>query len=309
MKTSIESDALLSREELHALLEEMPTGWSEQAAEASSATAGVPDIELQRANEEFAFEQGLILSNRHQRVIGFSLIGQREIEMSELTELMLPTDLAGGFQILPKGLEGFVLLSRPFFFQLLSMSFGSGPTLKPVRPPTREYTRIERRFYGQAVREMLEQVGRAWSAITPVSLAWGGLVSRATVADSQAGSAILATFDVRGFGEACRVRIAIPADAFAGREGAKSKSGLAGKLSAGVSVLEVPLRLRAQVGTADMSLAEVGGLSVGQLIPLDAPADGSMTVRIGNSEKFKGVAGKRGSKRAIQLVERLGGAE
>lgn len=305
----MDPDALLSREELNALLEEMPAAWSEGAGESGAAASGGADIELQRANEDFAFEQGLILSNRHQRVIGFSLIGQREIEMSELTELMLPTDLAGGFQVLPKGVEGFVLLSRPFFFQLLSMSFGSGPTLKPVRPPTREYTRIERRFYGQAVREMLEQIGRAWSAIAPTTLSWGGLVRRSTVAESEAGPAILSTFDVRGFAEACRVRIAVPLDAFAGRDASKSKSGLVGKLSAGVSVLEVPLRLRAQVGTADMSLAELGGLAVGQLIPLDAPADGSVTVRIGEREKFKGVAGTRGAKRAIQLVERLDGAE
>lgn len=305
----MDPDALLSREELSALLEEMPAAWSEGGSENAAPTSRATELDLQRANEEFAFEQGLFLSNRHQRVISFSLIGQREIEMSELTELMLPTDLACGFDVLPRQCEGYLLLSRPFYFQLLSMNFGSGPKLKSVRPPTREYTRIERRFYGQVAREMLEQLGRAWSAITPVTLSWGGLASRAAVSESEGGRALLATFDVRGFGEACRLRVAIPAEAFEHREGAGTRGGSSKKAAAGVSVLEVPLRLRAQVGTAEMSLAEVGELAVGDLIPLDVPADGALTIRIGSHEKFKAIAGTRGAKRAVQFVERLDGAE
>ena len=142
MRSSQSAEAVLSREELEALLEEMPRVLEERENEIEPGRPQVADVELQRANEDFAFEQGLALSNCYQRVIGFSLIGQREIEMSELAELMLPTDLVVAFQILPKDVEGYLLLSRPLFFQLLSMSFGSGPTIKPTRPPTREPTRI-----------------------------------------------------------------------------------------------------------------------------------------------------------------------
>ncbi len=70
--------------------------------------------------------------------------------------------------------------------------------------------------------------------------------------------------------------------------------------------MDVPIRLRAQVGTAELSLSEVAGLKPGTSIVLDSPSDGSLTVRIGNQDKFSGVAGTRGPKRAIQLGERLG---
>lgn len=212
-------EAVLSREELDALLEEMPRVWSDRGREGIGARARLADLDLQRANEAFAGEQARMLSNRHQRVISIALIGHREIDTAELAELMLPTDLAAEFQILPRGYEGFLLLSRPLFFQLLSMNFGSGPTIKPTRPPTRDYSRIERRFYDRAAREMIDQLSAAWKRVNKVDVMYGGLASRASVAESQAGDALLATFDVKGFGEACRIRVAIPIEAFARREG------------------------------------------------------------------------------------------
>lgn len=309
MRGAAAEGAVLSREELDALLEEMPKIWSSREAEAGSDRQRGVDIALQRANENFALEQSSMLSNRQQRTITFTLIGQREIELAELAELMLPTDIAVAYQIMPKGYEGFLLLSRPFFFQMLSMSFGSGPTIKSTRPPTREYSRIERRFYARAAREMMTQLEIAWSTITPLTLAWGGLATRAAVGDSDAGNAVLATFDVKGFGEACRVRVGIPVEAFGARAGISPIKNTARSKVAGVSVMDVPIRLRAQVGTAEMSLGEVVRLKPGSSIVLDSPSDGSLIVRIGNEDKFSGIAGTRGAKRAVQLGERIGMVE
>lgn len=309
MKRAGKEDPVLSREELEALLEEMPKVLTDRESDFEPGRPQVAEIELHGANEDFAFEQGLVLSNRYQRVIGFSLIGQREIEMSELAELMLPTDLVAGFQLMPKGFEGYLLLSRPFFFHLLSMSFGSGPTIKPTRPPTREYSRIERRFYSRAASEMLLQFGKAWSKVTETSVVYEGLLSRASVADSMNGYAVLATFDVKGFSESCRVRVAIPAAAFTAREGAVAKSSTGFGMSHGVSLNDVPIRLRARAGTAELSLAEVGKLSPGDVIPLDAASDGSLTIQIGSEDRFRGIPGAQGARRAVQLSERIGQAE
>lgn len=309
MRSGAHEEAVLSREELDALLEEMPKVLSDREKEFEPGRPRVADVDLQRANEDFAFEQGLALSNRYQRVIGFSLIGQREIEMSELAELMLPTDLVVAYQMAPQDLEGYLLLSRPFFFQLLSMSFGSGPTIKPTRPPTREYSRIERRFYARAARELLDQFAVSWSRVSPTTLDIAGLQSRASVAESLSGYAVLATFDVKGFSESCRVRVAIPASAFTAKEGASTKAAPVLGLGSGISVMDVPIRLRAQVGTAELSLSDVGRLQEGTLIPLESASDGSLTIRIGQQEKFKGVAGTQGARRAVQLSERIDGPE
>jgi flagellar motor switch protein FliM len=299
---------ILTREELDALLAEMPTLLAERAAEAEGEGAPAPDLELERANEAFGFEYGRSLSNRHERVIQFSLIGQRPIELSELAELMLPTDVVASFQILPKGLSGMLLLSRPFFFQMLCMLFGAGPSLKPVRPPTREYTRIERRFYGRIAKEMIAKLEEQWQTLGQVSLVWNGLLGRASVGEGESRAASLATFDVKGFGETCRVRLAVPAEAFR-RAGAAPVKAIKASSQAGPSLLEVPIRLRAQVGTAELTLAEVGRLQVGQSIPLEVPSDGSLTVRIGAQEKFRGIPGTRGPKRAVQLQERIEASE
>jgi hypothetical protein len=199
---------ILSREELDALLAEMPSLLSERDAGTPDSVSRESDLELERANELFGFEYGRALSNRHERVIHFALIGQREIEISEVAELMLPTDLVGVFQIQPRGLTGLLLLSRPFFFEMICTLFGAGPNIKPIRPPTREYTRIERRFFMRIAKEMLAKLEEQWQALEPVTLAWVGMQGRSVIAKSEARSALLATFDVRGFTESCRVRVA-----------------------------------------------------------------------------------------------------
>lgn len=308
MTKAVADAEILSREELDALLAEMPGLLAERAAEAEGESARAPDLELERANEAFGFEYGRSLSNRHERVIQFSLIGQREIELAELAELMLPTDVVGSFQIMPKGYGGLLLLSRPFFFQMLCMYFGAGPNLKPGRPPTREYTRIERRFYTRIAKEMIGKLEEQWQGLAPVSLVWNGVVGRAAVGEGDSRPASLATFDVKGFSETCRVRLAVPSEALR-RAGAASPKAVRTSTQAGPSLLEVPIRLRAQVGTADLTLADVGRLQVGQSISLEVPNDGTLTVRIGERDKFRGIAGTRGSKRAVQLQERIEASE
>ena len=280
-----------------------------EATSSGPERIAVAESDLQDANEGFAYAHGLKLSNRHQRVLTFSVIGQRQVQVDELAELMLPTDLLVAFRVMPSGAQGYLLLSRPFFFQMLSMSFGSGPTIKPTRPPTREYSRIERRFYERTAREMITEFERQWQTIAPITLEWRGLVGRSAVADAKAAQASLATFEVKGFGEACRVRVAVPAEAFPALVDEQALRSAQDAASTGVSVLEVPLRLRAQVGTAELSLAEVGALHLGQSISLDAPSDGSLVVKMGGREKFRGVAGTRGARRAVQLTQRMHGAE
>lgn len=309
MNSGASEEAILSREELDALLEEMPQLLSVEAEEAVPAWPRSVDLELQRANEMFASEQGQTLSNRHQRVISIHLIGHREIDLPELAEIMLPTDLAAGFRVLPMNLDGFMLMSRPFFFQLLSMNFGAGPTIKPTRPPVREYSRIERRFYARATREMLARVAAAWTTIVPVELSHQGLTSRASIAEAENVPVVLATFDVKGFGESCRIRIAVPAECFT-RSGQAPESSR-GRIKRGpeVSVKGVPIQLRAEAGSCVKSLSELGSLKVGDLITLDTPSDGSLTIRMGDRAKFKAIAGTQGTKRAIQLIECLEGME
>ena len=309
MNTTGSEEAVLSREELDALLAEMPQLLEAESEEAEVAWPRSVDLELQRANALFATEQAQALSNRHQRVISIHLIGHRDVDLPELAEMMLPTDLAAGFRVMPKGFEGYLLLSRPFFFQLLSMSFGAGPTIKPTRPPVRDYSRIERRFYARAANEMVDRIGSAWSTIMPVALDMHGLVSRASVAEVEAAPVVLATFEVRGFGEACRIRLAIPAECFGKETASPDVSRIRSKRGPEVSLEKVPIRLRAEVGEAKMNLGEIGRLRVGDLIPIETSTDGHLRIRVGERVKFKAIAGVQGARRAVQLTERVEGRE
>lgn len=309
MNATGQEEPILSREELDALIEEMPQLLDTEQEEAVLPWPRSVAVDLERANQAFAAEQGQSLSNRYQRVLQISLIGHREIELPELAEIMLPTDLCAGFRVMPKAFEGFLLLSRPFFFHLLSMSFGAGPTIKPTRPPVRDYTRIERRFYVRAAREMLSIVESCWLPLGEVELDYTGLAGRTAVSESEPAPVLLATFEVKGFGEPCRIRMAVPAECFSKAaalpEGQRSRA----KRGPEMSVEGVPIELRAEVGSAVRTLSEIGRLGVGDVLPLDTPSDGSLTVRIGNRAKFRAIAGTQGAKRALQLTERIEGSE
>ncbi len=309
MSQAAADTGILSREELDALLSEMPGLLDGRDVDEEGTSSRESQLELERIHQAFALEYGRALANRHERALSLVLIGQREIESRELAELMLPTDVVGSFQIQPKGCAGYILLSRPFFFQMLCLLFGAAPGLKTIRPPTRDYTRVERRFYTRVAKEMIAKLEEQWQKeAATVSLVWNGILPRVAIGEGDTRSTWLATFDVKGFGETCRVRIAIPAEVLR-RPGASPSRVSKPVPSGGPSLLEVPIRLRAQVGTAELSLGEVGRLAVGQTIALDVPSDGTLTVRIGEQEKFRGIAGTRGAKRAVQLQERIEGAE
>jgi hypothetical protein len=107
------------------------------------------------------------------------------------------------------------------------------------------------------VKEMLAKLEEQWQTLAPVTLAWTGMQGRSVIAESETRSALLATFDVRGFSETCRVRLAVPSEAFR-KVGAAPTRSAKPVAQPGVSLLDVPIRLRAQVGTVELTLAEVG---------------------------------------------------
>ena len=116
------------------------------------------------------------------------------------------------------------------------MSFGAGPTIKPTRPPTREYSKIERRFYRSRREGNGRAVGNCLARVVsdPAGLEWARLVALRWRNPTRE-NAILATFDVKGFGEACRVRVAIPADPFGTRDGASPRKSTARTPAAEIS--------------------------------------------------------------------------
>lgn len=68
---------------------------------------------------------------------------------------------------------------------------------------------------------------------------------------------------------------------------------------------EVRLSLSAELGQARLTLGELLGLEVGDVVPLEAPREAPVTVLVAGRRKFRGRPGRSGRHLAVQITEVL----
>jgi flagellar motor switch protein FliM len=70
-------------------------------------------------------------------------------------------------------------------------------------------------------------------------------------------------------------------------------------------LLDVSLEVAVDLGTADLTLARLLELAVGDLVPLDVGRDGPVVVRVAGEPRFHGAPGVQGGNNAVRITERL----
>lgn len=303
-------EPVLSQEELAALLERLSdrspgTGWAGQLRKETASESRLVALSLERASEMFADRISRDMSNVFQTRILFSLIDWREAEVEELEQLMVPNDRAVVFDLKPGAGHGILLIGRTFLFQLLCMNFGASPALKRSAVPNRPYTPIECRFYRKFAGELLDRLGEAWSEDTKLQPKITSLIGRQHVREEAAEELFLATFDVGGFGEVCRLRVAIPKAAFEDRVAAAREVASMGGGHVEETVLDMALTLRAEIGTIEMSLRNFSNLAVGDVLPVRGVEGGELLASVAGIPKFYAIRGAVGRRLAIQLQDRI----
>jgi len=304
-----EKEAILTREELDALLASLelpaePEPWRRVGVGSLAARSRAVSIALMRAMDAFGEEESRRMSNLHQITLRLSLIGWREVERWELAEAMLPTDKAVLFSVGSGGAEGALVIGRPLLFHLLALHFGAHPQSRTLPPPARPYTRIETRFYQRFARDLLEDLEAAWSSVLPLHPRITGVVDKEVVAEKADERIFYASFDVRGFGEVCRLRVALPTSALADLE-RSTRDARSGNAPVEEAVRDMEVEVHAELGTVQLPLSRLARLQVGEVLPLQTSEDGDLVVRVGETPKFKAVHGSVGSRAAIKLTERV----
>jgi flagellar motor switch protein FliM len=262
-------------------------------------------IAAMRTMELFAERQSRQLSNVHQASLKLSLIGWREIEQWEFAQAMLPVDRALRFTMEPSGASGYLLMGRSLFFSLLSVNLGAAPSAKPAPIPKRAYTKIEERFLRKFGFELLGELERAWNGAIPATAKAARLVERSWLDARPHDSLFYATFDLAGFPDVCRLRIGIPMAPFAELERAARDAAPTGDTPIEAALLDMPLTVNAELGSIRLSLAQLTQLAVGDVFPVETSESGDLTVRIGDTAKFRAQRGSLGGRMAIQLTERV----
>lgn len=307
---------VLSREELDALLSslaeeradlERRDGAGSPFRREKRARAKKPVLpSLLRGIEWFSLQHGRTLSSTYQTKVILSIIGWEESTTHEFADMLLPTDRLVAFEMGPGGPQGFLLVARPLLFTWLELAFGAKALAPRLSPPRRPYTRIEERFLRRVGGELLGVLERALKDLCPGPYRLVSLDDAERLRDRSATTCLVASLDLTGLGDVCRLRFALPIAPFAAHDAphAVAASGAERSRVAG-TVLDMNVTLRAEVGTAELTLSRLAGLRVGELIAIDRTDAADLVLRVEGPAKFRAVRGAVGRRLAVQVTDRM----
>lgn len=309
---------LLTREEMDAVIDALAEERAESERYDRAAGRGPGDGRrsargrgsgtqaLSRTLEAFAARHGRKLSLAHQRRIQTCLLSSNEMRGRELAELLLPIDRMVSFELREGEAPGWLLFGRPHFFTLLGLACGARPDEPLPAVPRRAYTRIEERFLRSFAEDVLEELGAAWSPALPERPRVLGIEDVARLHDRADELLLVASFDVVGLADVCRLRIVLPRE--------RSEIAASEPMHAVASgprdvlepaILDMPVNVQVEIGSAEVPLARVAGLRPGDVIPI-SPADAlGLVVRVEGAPKFRAQSGSVGSALAIEVMDRL----
>jgi flagellar motor switch protein FliM len=308
---ALEAD-ILTREELDALLESLAADRQAQAGDAWRPGArpgkGEDLPALRRALDRFASEETKRRSSTHQSRIVFELLGFEPLAGEDFAALLFAEDLLAEFRIEPSGETGFLFAGRPLFFAFLSLAFGARPARAVCPLPARRYTRIEESVYAGLAQDWLAQITRVWPRESPCELRLRGVVPAARLREHERRPFVVATFDVAGFDDVLRLRLALPARAV------ESLERPAGTLDSGHTrqrieavLREMPVSLVVELGRVQLALSELASLHVGQILPVELADPKGLVVRVDGRPKFRAIRGSVDRRLAVQVTDFLGG--
>jgi flagellar motor switch protein FliM len=299
---------VLTREELDAIFATVAAGSADDAR--SRRGAGATDAAsfawspLARALRQFGEESGRSLSTLFQRTITFSLIDLRSLPADDFAAAMLATDAPVQLRFEPSGLCGAMLIGRTLVYGWLTLCFGGEVDASPLHVPARRYSRIELKQLRGAVVEFAERLARSLAPVTETEIAAGPIAESDLIASEIAPRLWVGSFEATGLGELARLRVALP-DALFARAREVARPAAKGQSAIGERLHEMPVLVRAEVGSAELTLRRVRDLRVGDVVALQPASADSVLIRVEGEPKFRAARGQVGARLAVRITERL----
>ncbi len=296
-------NALLSREELDALLTEL----GEAADELVTGLHGglAPRLlPIARSVGEFTSEQSRAMSTLYQRGIEFRTLDLQEVPLHDFASFLIPVDRVVVLHFEPGPWVGYLLLGRSLVFSWLTLAFGAQEDTPPFPVPDRHYTRIEERFMRRIAQELAAQLAIALRNRGVAEVSVQEIVEPEAIPASP-DKIHLASIDVEGLGDLCRLRVALPA------------ALLPEELPAAIpeaptpappprlrsAVMETPVSVQVRAGHAELSLGQVAALKPGDVLELTPEDQRGFVVRVENEDRFVAIGGSVGGRLAVQVTE------
>ena len=163
--------------------------------------------------------------------------------------------------------------------------------------PDRALTGVERGLLRHVVDLVAESLGQSWPGERPRSFEVIDDTSGHAVAPGPGEQPVtVATFRLGLGGQIGALRLCLPEALLSDRhDGARRRRRIAGPLEISVVTAEI-----------ELSQTELNGLSAGDILMTDTPADGEVIVRVAGIPKFRGRLGTCDGQRAVTITRRMG---
>lgn len=291
-------EPILSREELEAILGEPDLASSPFRADAPRPRPRP----FARALKNYGVDQGRLSSTTHQRPIDFELLQVTSIPVAEFAASLADEDRAFVLRFADGTGAGTIAIGRSLLFGWLSMAFGAPESLD-VPVPGRSYSRIEARFLRRLAEEFVPNLVQSLGDLAPGHCRLAEMVEPEFLPEVTSPRLLAGAFEVTGLGEPGRLRIGFPDDWIDTAERGSKSAVERAQIEPG-HLMEMPVLVQAEVGSAQLSLGTIASLQPGAVIPIDGHGEGSILVRIEGAPKFRAARGSAGLQAAVKVVSR-----
>lgn len=270
--------------------------------------------QLQRLYESALEELTRMLSESLHTPMEANVLGVKAVTYGSFTNVLPTPTYVNIFEIEPFGYRGLLTMEIPFGLALVDRLLGGHghTTEKP-----RNLTAIEMSILEWPVKMILEQLQGCWHSSPEIRFV--GESVRMDLNFSQimhtAESILRVTFALGGEIGSGEVHFCVPfaalersnclADLHNEALGASGPRNEEETARARENLRKVCLSVSAQLGATKLTVREIIGLDVGQVITLDSKVDRPIPVKVGEKVKFLAKPGLRSKSLAIQIQEVL----
>lgn len=325
------TDKILSQEEIDALLKGVQSGDIDTESAKEQILSGLrpydftsqeriirgrmPGLEI--ANEGFIRLFRNSISTLTMRFIDVTVYGTKILKFSDFIKTIPMPSNINLFKMKPlKGMALFVM-EAPLVFAFIEFFFG-GTNTRYFKPEGRAFTPIEQRVIQKVVKIGLNDLASAWSGIAPIEPEYVGSEMNpqfvTIVAPTELVISIEIHIEIENF--TGKMFLCIP---YSMIEPVKEKlySGLhADKLEIDQRwtkrlkemLMDCPLRLHVEMGTAELTFGDLMNFRVGSVIILNKPVSEDLIVKVEDVPKFKGMSGISRGNQAVKITGEAYGA-
>jgi flagellar motor switch protein FliM len=270
---------------------------------------------IERAHEGFCRTVSMRLGGEARTEVELEVVDLAQLTWTAALSEAPASSIYGVVKLEPTGMHMLVSTELQAMRAIVDRMLG-GAELREV-PAEQELTEIELALSRRVLDVIVEELSRTWEELIGVTLAldWIEVQLQNLQLAPPSEPTIALTLQIHFDELTAAIAVAVPFRSIesevgrlptgAGDLAGARETDLATAAALAVSLSETFVELRVEVASKELSLADVLSLEPGDVVGLDAQADTGVTLFAEVVPIHRARPGRRGAKRAVEVLERL----